>query len=109
MAEYINHNTYGRRYLSFPLSAGYKLNLVPWFIKNDKIANHLHIYGGLRYTFLPYSADPDKPFEEFYVFHRIRFAPGAEYYFNQRWGLNVEMVMGKQMKNTFGLGLKFRF
>lgn len=106
MTEYINYKSY-RRFISFPLSAGYKLNIIPWFTKNEKFTDRLRVYGAMRYTFLPCSANPDKPFEKFYVFHEIRFAPGVEYFFNQRFGLNIEMVFGKNKNNSFGLGVKY--
>ncbi len=107
LTEYVNSINDFRRYISFPLSAGYKLNLVPWFTKNENSINRLRVYGALRYTFLPSAANPDKPFEKFYVFHYIRFAPGADYYFGNRWGINAEMVFGKNMKTTIGLGIRY--
>jgi hypothetical protein len=109
LAEYVDSKNDFRRYISFPLSAGYKLNLVPWFIKNENITDRLRIYGALRYTFLPSAANPDKPFEKFYVFHYVRFAPGADYYFGKKWGLNTEIVFGRNMKTTVGLGIRYRF
>ena len=109
LTEYVNSKNDFRRYISFPLSAGYKLNLVPWFTKNENITNRLRVYGALRYTFLPSAANPDKPFEEFYVFHYVRFAPGADYYFSDRWGINAEMVFGRNMKTTVGLGIRYHF
>jgi hypothetical protein len=109
MAEYIDHTTYGRRNLSFPLSAGYKLNLVPIFTNNKIWTDRLRVYTALRYTFLPAAADPDHPFRKFYIFHEIRFAPGAEYYFQKHLGANIEMVFGDNLKTTLGLGIRYRF
>jgi hypothetical protein len=109
LAEYIDHKTVWRRNVSFPLSVGYKLNIIPWFTKNKKITDRLRVYAALRYTFLPAAANPDKPFEKFYVFHEIRFAPGVEYYFSKNWGANAEMVFGNHMKTTMGLGIRYRF
>ena len=105
----MDHTTEWRRYISFPLSAGYKLNIVPWFTKNEKFTDRLRVYAALRYTFLPSAANPDKPFEKFYVFHEIRFAPGAEYYFGKKWGANAEMVFGNHLNTTLGLGIRYRF
>jgi hypothetical protein len=108
MTEYIDYKSY-RRNISFPLSAGYKLNVIPWFTKNENLTERFRVYAALRYTFLPCAANPDKPFEKFYVFHEIRFAPGVEYYFSKRWGANAEMVFGNNMRTTIGLGIKYRF
>ncbi len=107
MTEYIDYKSF-RRFISFPLSAGYKLNVIPWFTKNEKFIDRLRVYGALRYTFLPSAANPDKLFEKFYVFHEIRFAPGVEYYFCKKWGANAEMVFGDNMHTTIGLGVKYR-
>jgi hypothetical protein len=109
MAEYIDHTKYSRRNLSFPLSTGYKLNLVPIFTNNKIWTDRLRVYTALRYTFLPAAADPDHPFRKFYIFHEIRFAPGAEYYFQKHLGANIEMVFGDNLKTTLGLGIRYRF
>jgi len=109
LAEYQDYKIEGRRGLSFPLSAGYKMNIIPWITKNENLTDRLKVYAALRYTFLPSAANPEKPFEKFYVFHKIRFAPGAEYYFSKRWGAHAEMVFGKNMKTTMGLGIRYRF
>jgi len=109
MAEYIDYSVYNRRNVSFPLSAGYKLNLIPAFTRNEKITERLRVYGALRYTLLPAAANPDKPFKKFYVFHYIRFALGTEYYFNRQWGVTAEKVLGHNMRSTWGLGVKYRF
>lgn len=108
MTEYIDYKSY-RRFISFPLSAGYKMNIIPWFTKSENLTDRLKVYAALRYTFLPSAANPDKPFEKFYVFHKIRFAPGTEYYFSKKWGANAEMVFGNNMKTTMGLGIRYRF
>jgi hypothetical protein len=107
MLEYIDYKIEERRNLSYPLSAGYKLNLVPLLTKEETLTDRLRVYGALRYTFLPAAANPNKPFGKFYTFHKIRFAPGIDYFFSPRWGMNVEMVFGQNMKSTAGLGIRY--
>ncbi len=109
LAEYINHKPTGTQVISYPLSVGYKLNILPWFIKNDEFTDKLKIYNSFRYTLLLSPEDANSAFSNLRVFHYFRYAPGIDFFFNKNWGFNYEMVFGENMKTTMALGVKFRF
>lgn len=85
---------------SYPISVGYKLNILPWFTKNEWLVNNLKVYNSLRYSVI---------FGEDYISHNVRYAPGVECYFYKNLGINGEFVFGQAMKTTFALGIKYRF
>lgn len=109
LVEYINHKPTGKRIISYPLSLGYKLNIIPWIIKNKNLTDHLKVYNSLRYTILFSPFDSSFPFSNLQIFHYVRYAPGADFYFNSNLGANFEMVFGQSMRTTFAVGVKYRF
>ncbi len=109
LVEYINHKPTGKRIISYPLSLGYKLNVFPWFVKNENLTNRLKVYNSLRYTILFSPFDSSSPFSDLQTFHYVRYAPGIDFYFKPNLGANFEMVFGQSMRTTFAIGVKYRF
>lgn len=109
LLEYINHKPQEKKVISYPISAGYKLNVLPWLVKNENITNRFKLYNSLRYVLLFSPSDSSTPLSDLRTFHHIRYAPGIDYYFNRNWGANFEMVFGQSMKTTLGVGLKYKF
>jgi len=109
LTEYINHKPTGKQVISYPLSVGYKLNILPWFIKNENFIDKLKVYNSFRYTLLLSPEDANMAFSNLRVYHYFRYAPGIDYFFSKKWGANFEMVFGESMKTTMAFGVKFRF
>ena len=109
LIEYIKHKPTGKQTISYPLSVGYKLNVLPWFIKNNGFTDKLKIYNSFRYTLLLSPEDANSAFSNLRVFHYFRYAPGIDFFFNKNWGVNYEMVFGENMKTTMAFGVKFSF
>ncbi|WP_321369407.1 hypothetical protein [uncultured Draconibacterium sp.] len=86
--------SYGR------ISLGYKLNILPWFTKNEWLVNNMKVYNSLRYAL---------NFRNDYTDFQLLYAPGVECYIYKNFGLNTEFVFGQSMKTTFALGIKYRF
>ncbi|WP_340112993.1 hypothetical protein [Maribellus mangrovi] len=84
----------------YPITVGYKLNILPWFTKNEWLVQNLKIYNSLRYSIIFYEGHTD---------HKLLYAPGIECYVYKNLGINTEFVFGQNMKTTFALGLKYRF
>lgn len=82
------------------ISAGFKLNLLPWITHNEWMKNNLIIYNSVRFMLL---------FEENGNNHRFLYAPGVECYVYKNLGINTEFVFGEVMKTTFAIGIKYRF
>ncbi|VAW12838.1 hypothetical protein MNBD_BACTEROID01-169 [hydrothermal vent metagenome] len=108
LAEYINHKPAGTQVISYPLSMGYKLNILPWLINNKKLIDRLKIYQSLRYTILFSPANSDAPLSGLRIYHHLRYAPGVDFYFNKNWGINYEVVFGQNMRTTMAFGVKYR-
>lgn len=83
-----------------PISIGYKLNVLPWFTKNEWLVNNLKVYNSIRYSVV---------FSEGHVIDNFRYAPGIECYLYKNFGINTEFVFGQAMKTTFAVGIKYRF
>ena len=83
-----------------PISLGYKLNILPWFTKNEWLVNNLKVYNSLRYSII---------FQEDYTTDKFLYAPGVECYLCKDFGINTEFVFGQAMKTTFAIGIKYRF
>lgn len=109
LTEYINHKPAGKHTISYPFSVGYKLNILPWFIKNENLIDKLKVYNSFRYTLLLSPANANMAFSNLRVFHHFRYAPGIDFFFSENWGVNYEMVFGENMKTTMAFGVKFRF
>lgn len=84
----------------FPISVGFKLNVLPWFTKNEWLINNLKIYNSLRYSVI---------FFEGYTNDKLLYAPGVECYLYKDFGINTEFVFGQAMRTTFAIGIKYRF
>lgn len=84
----------------YPISVSYKLNILPWFTKNEWLVSNLKIYNSLRYSII---------FQEDYTTDKFLYAPGVECYIYKDFGINTEFVFGQAMKTTFAIGVKYRF
>lgn len=109
LSEYINHKYSGRQVISYPVSLGYKLNLLPVIIKNERWTDKVQINQSIRYTLLLSPVEANSPFSELRVFHYLRYAPGIDYYFHDNWGINYELVFGRHLRTTMAFGIKYRF
>lgn len=103
LAEYINlRESHDVDLLSYPLSLGYKLNILPWFTKNEWLVNNLRIYNSLRYTLILTNQEGNTT-------HHLRYAPGIDCYVYKNLALSGEIVFGEAMKTTLAFGVKLRF
>lgn len=85
---------------NYPISVGYKLNVLPWFTKNKWLVNNLKIYNSLRYSII---------FGEDSISQKVRYAPGIECYVYKNLALSSEFTFGQAMKTTLAIGVKYRF
>lgn len=109
LSEYINHKYSGNQVISYPLSLGYKLNILPVIFKNEKLTDKLQINQSIRYTLLLSPEEANSPFSDLRIFHYLRYAPGIDYYFHNNWGVNYEIVFGRHLRTTMAFGIKYRF
>ncbi|MCA1759637.1 MAG: hypothetical protein LC658_07690, partial [Bacteroidales bacterium] len=109
LSEYINHKYSGNQVISYPISLGYKLNILPVIIKNERITDKLKINQSIRYTLLLSPEKANSSFSDLRIFHYLRYAPGIDYYLYNNWGVNYELVFGRHLRTTMAFGIKYRF
>ncbi len=101
LAEYINFKKYDKLgVITYPISLGYKLNILPWVTKNQWLTKNAKVYQSARYSMVLTNNN--------FTSHALRYAPGIDVFLYKNLGLNGEIVFGRSMKTTFALGVKFR-
>lgn len=108
MVGYLNYGYVSRSVSEIPLSAGYLLNLLPLFIKNEAFCHRVKFNHGLRYTLLLQHTRHKTGDTDLRGHHQVRYVPGIDLYFHKNWGVCYELILGDPNKQVMAFGLKYR-